>query len=61
MLSTVTVAPTQRVGLPRDLATEAWTFFSKVNLGTGFGGVDVIVLGQAKCEALDKPTNGVAL
>jgi len=36
-------------------------FVGKVRLGAGFAGVDVVVLGQAKCEALDKPTNGVAL
>jgi len=36
-------------------------FVGKVLLGIGFAGVDVVVLGQAKCEALDKPTNGVAL
>lgn len=36
-------------------------FVGKVRLGIGFAGVDVVVLGQAKCEALDKPTNGVAL
>ncbi|MDE2591677.1 MAG: restriction endonuclease [Actinomycetales bacterium] len=36
-------------------------FVGKIRLGGGFGSVDVIVLGQAKCEALDKPTNGVAL
>ena len=36
-------------------------FVGKVRLGQGFAAVDVVVLGQAKCEALDKPTNGVAL
>lgn len=36
-------------------------FVGKIRLGGGFGAVDVIVLGQAKCEALEKPTNGVAL
>jgi hypothetical protein len=36
-------------------------FVGKVRVGIGFAGVDVVVLGQAKCEALDKPTNGVAI
>ncbi len=36
-------------------------FVGKVRLGSGFASVDVVVLGQAKCEALDKPTNGNAL
>lgn len=36
-------------------------FVGKVRLGSGFAAVDVVVLGQAKCEALDTPTNGVAL
>jgi hypothetical protein len=36
-------------------------FVGKVRLGAGFGAVDVVVLGQAKCEALDKPTNGNSL
>lgn len=36
-------------------------FVGKVRLGGGFGAVDVVVLGQAKCEALDKPTNGNSL
>lgn len=36
-------------------------FVGKVRLGTGFAAVDVVVLGQAKCEAPDKPTNGNSL
>lgn len=36
-------------------------FVGKVRLGQGFSSVDVVVLGQAKCEALDVPTSGVAL
>lgn len=36
-------------------------FVGKIRLGSGFASMDVVVLGQAKCEALDKPTNGVAL
>ena len=36
-------------------------FVGKVRLGSGFAAVDVVVLGQAKCEALDKPTSGNAL
>lgn len=36
-------------------------FVGKVRLGSGFASVDVVVLGQAKCEALDKPTSGNAL
>lgn len=36
-------------------------FVGKVRLGSGFAAVDVVVLGQAKCEAPDKPTNGNAL
>lgn len=36
-------------------------FVGKVRLGQGFSSVDVVVLGQAKCEALNVPTSGVAL
>lgn len=36
-------------------------FVGKVRLGSGFAAVEVVVLGQAKCEAPDKPTNGVSL
>jgi hypothetical protein len=36
-------------------------FVGKVRLGSGFAAVDVVVLGQAKCESLDKPTSGNAL
>lgn len=36
-------------------------FVGKVRLGAAFASVDVVVLGQAKCESLDRPTNGVAL
>lgn len=36
-------------------------FVGKIRLGSGFSSMDVVVLGQAKCQALDKPTNGVAL
>lgn len=36
-------------------------FVGKVRLGSGFAAVDVVVLGQAKCEAPDKPTNGNSL
>ena len=36
-------------------------FVGKIRLGAGFSSMDVVVLGQAKCEAPDKPTNGVAL
>jgi hypothetical protein len=36
-------------------------FVGKVRLGSGFSAVDVVVLGQAKCEAPDKPTNGNSL
>ncbi len=36
-------------------------FVGKVRLGSGFASVDIVVLGQAKCEAPDKPTNGNAL
>jgi hypothetical protein len=36
-------------------------FVGKVRVGAGFAGVDVIVLGQAKCESFDRPTNGVAI
>jgi hypothetical protein len=33
-------------------------FVGKVQLGTGFSAVQVLVLGQAKCEDPSKPTNG---
>jgi hypothetical protein len=36
-------------------------FVGKVRLGSGFSSVEVVVLGQAKCEAPDKPTSGNAL
>jgi hypothetical protein len=36
-------------------------FVGKVRLGQGFASVDVVVLGQAKCESPDTPTSGVAL
>lgn len=34
-------------------------FIGRLDLGTGFSKVKIIVLGQAKCEKPDKPTNGV--
>jgi hypothetical protein len=34
-------------------------FVGRIDLGVGFSKVEVIVLGQAKCEAYSKPTNGV--
>lgn len=36
-------------------------FVGKVRLGIGFSSTEVVVLGQAKCEAPDRPTNGNAL
>ena len=33
-------------------------FIGKVTLGSGFSKVELIVLGQAKCEALNTPTGG---
>jgi hypothetical protein len=36
-------------------------FVGRIDLGTGFAKVEVIVLGQAKCESYAKPTNGVHL
>jgi len=36
-------------------------FVGKVRLGQGLAAVDVVVLGQAKCESPDTPTSGVAL
>jgi hypothetical protein len=36
-------------------------FVGKIRVGAGFSGVDVIVLGQAKCESKDRATSGVAL
>lgn len=36
-------------------------FVGRIDLGTGFSKVEVIVLGQAKCEAYTTPTNGVHL
>ena len=33
----------------------------RIDLGSGFSKVEVIVLGQAKCEAYSTPTNGVHL
>jgi hypothetical protein len=34
-------------------------FVGRIDLGVGFSKVEIIVLGQAKCEAYSKPTNGV--
>lgn len=36
-------------------------FVGRLDLGTGFSKVKVIVLGQAKCEKTESPTNGVHL
>jgi len=36
-------------------------FVGRIDLGLGFSKVGVIVLGQAKCEAYSKPTNGIHL
>lgn len=36
-------------------------FVGRIDLGTGFAKVEVIVLGQAKCESYTTPTNGVHL
>ena len=36
-------------------------FVGRIDLGSGFAKVEVIVLGQAKCESYSKPTNGVHL
>ena len=36
-------------------------FVGRLDLGTGFSKVAIIVLGQAKCEAYSTPTNGVHL
>jgi len=36
-------------------------FVGRIDLGLGFSKVEVIVWGQAKCEAYSKPTNGVHL
>lgn len=36
-------------------------FIGRIDLGSGFAKVEVIVLGQAKCESYSTPTNGVHL
>lgn len=36
-------------------------FVGRIDLGLGFSKVEVVVLGQAKCEAYSTPTNGVHL
>lgn len=36
-------------------------FVGKVRVGAAFSSVDVVVLGQAKCESPSTPTNGVAI
>lgn len=36
-------------------------FVGRIDLGSGFAKVEVIVLGQAKCESYSKPTNGMHL
>jgi len=36
-------------------------FVGRIDLGTGFAKVEVIVLGQAKCESYSTPTNGIHL
>ena len=36
-------------------------FVGRIDLGSGFAKVEIIVLGQAKCESFARPTNGVHL
>lgn len=36
-------------------------FVGRIDIGSGFSKVEIIVLGQAKCEAYSTPTNGVHL
>ena len=33
-------------------------FIGRLDVGEGFGAAKLVVLGQAKCEALDSPTGG---
>jgi len=33
-------------------------FYGRLEIGSGFGKAKLILLGQAKCESLDKPTGG---
>lgn len=36
-------------------------FVSRVDIGTGLAGLKIVILGQAKCEGIDSPTNANAI
>jgi Restriction endonuclease AspBHI N-terminal/Restriction endonuclease len=49
----------QHHGVTRASGDRGFDFVGTLELGTGFGSVRVVVLGQAKCEQPTKPTNAV--
>ena len=45
-------------GVTRASGDRGFDFVGRLDLGSGFGSVKLVVLGQAKCEKLDAPTGG---
>lgn len=45
-------------GVTRATGDRGFDFVGRLDLGMGFGAAKLVVLGQAKCEKLDKPTGG---
>lgn len=45
-------------GLTRASADGGIDFIARLDIGSGFGQAKLVVLGQAKCQALDRPTHG---
>lgn len=45
-------------GVTRATGDRGFDFIARLDLGDGFGAIKLVVLGQAKCEALGSPTNG---
>ena len=48
----------QHHGVTRATGDRGFDFVGRLDMGHGFGAVKLVVLGQAKCEKLDSPTNG---
>jgi hypothetical protein len=46
-------------GVTRATGDRGFDFIARLDLGDGFGALKLVVLGQAKCEALGSPTNGM--
>jgi hypothetical protein len=49
----------QRGWITRGVADRGIDFVGRLDIGDGFSSTAVVVLGQAKCEKVDTPTNGV--